>query len=430
MKNIAEPIRVYSLEVGQPSRGKPPSPAWAAERTGPPHLSLVVLPFANFGNDPEQEYFADGVTESLITDLSRIRNSFVISRNTAFTFKGKPIDVRSIGRDLNVRYVLEGSVQRASSRMRVNIQLIDAETGAHLWAERFDKPVADLFDMQDEIVARLANTLNVELTKAEAVKAGRSTNPDATDLVMRGWAIRHGVAVWSSKEKNNATRALFEQALAIDPNNVEAIAGVAATYGLEYLMGWGDSGTDYDAKMLPPLDRAIALDPDYVGSYIHKSTYLAMSRRSDEAFRVADAGLAVNSNIPWLFVSRAFAELAMGRFDEAESDVQQAIRLSPRDASITFFHVAIGDAEIGAGRPEAAIPQYRKSLDAGDHTYWNYANLAAAYALLGKMDEAKPLVAETLRLNPSFTVKWFQNHTAYVIPKRDEGFRRAGFAEE
>jgi tetratricopeptide (TPR) repeat protein len=157
---------------------------------------------------------------------------------------------------------------------------------------------------------------------------------------------------------------------------------------------------------------------------------LAESRRPDEALRVANAGLAINPNITWLNMARAFAEIALGRFEEAKSDTQQAIRLSPRDPFVTFFHVFLGDTEIGAGRPEAAIVEYQKALDAGDHTYWVYSNLAAAYALLGKMDEAKPLVAETLRVNPSFTVKWFQNHTAYVIPNRDAGFRKAGFAEE
>jgi adenylate cyclase len=476
LKNIDRQIRAYSLQVGVPAKPKPtkqaepampaaPAPqkrrfglaplaaalaaliiiaggAWwflNANRLAiiglnaparPAHLSIVVLPFANLSGDPAQDYYADGITENLTTELSRIKGSFVIARNTAFTYKGKPVDVKEIGKELGVRYVLEGSVQRDQNRVRVNAQLIDAESGADLWADRFDENQADLFKLQDQVVARLANTLNLELTEAEAAKGARSSNPDATDLVMRGWAITNGVATWSSKEKNNAARALFEQALAIDPNNVEAIDGVATTYNLEYLMGWGTSGTDYDAKILSTLDRAITLAPNYVTSYIDKSNYLAMSRRSDEALRVADAGLAVNPNIPWLFVSRAFAELGLGRFDEAKSDMQQAIRLSPRDASITFFHVALGDAEIGAGRPEAAVVEYRTALDAGDHTYWVYANLAAAYALLGRMDEAKPFVAETLRVNPGFTVKWFQNHTAYVIPKRDEGFRKAGFAEE
>jgi tetratricopeptide (TPR) repeat protein len=223
---------------------------------------------------------------------------------------------------------------------------------------------------------------------------------------------------------------LFEQALAIDPNNVEAITSLAFTYNQENLNGWGNSGTDYEAKILGQLDRAIALAPDFVYSYVHKAGYLSISRRPDEAVRVADAGIAVNPNIPYLYMARAMAEMSLGHFDEAKSDIQQAIRLSPRDSFTTFFHVALGDTEIGAGRPEAAIVEYRKALDAGDHTYWVYANLAAAYALSGKMDEAKPFVVETLRVNPSFTVKWFQNHTAYVIPKRDEGFRKAGFAEE
>ncbi len=151
-----------------------------------------MLPFANIGGDPEQDYFADGVTESLTTDLSRIAGSFVIARNTAFTFKGKAIDVKQIGRELNVRYVLEGSVQRGGNRLRVNVQLIDAETGNHLWAERFDKPVADLFEIQDEIVSRLANTLIQQLVEAEAQRAERSPHPDAMDLYFQGRACQQG----------------------------------------------------------------------------------------------------------------------------------------------------------------------------------------------------------------------------------------------
>jgi adenylate cyclase len=187
LKNIAEPIRVYSLQVGQPAPAKPAEPS-APEKSGPPRLSIVVLPFANMGADPEQEHFVDGITESLTTDLSRIRGAIVIARNTAFTYKGKPFDVKTIGRELNVRYVLEGSVQRGGNRMRVNVQLIDAETGNHLWAERFDKPLADLFDMQDEIVARLANTLAAQLRSAEARRAERAPNPDSMDLYSQGLA--------------------------------------------------------------------------------------------------------------------------------------------------------------------------------------------------------------------------------------------------
>src|SRR4030095_8673972 len=184
LKNIARPVRAYAVGPNASYTDQTVQPPSSA-----PHLSLVVLPFANLGGDPEQEYFVDGVTESLTTDLSRINGAFVIARNTAFTFKGKAIDVKKLGRELNVRYVLEGSVQRGGSRLRVNVQLIDAESGNHLWAERFDKPVADLFDMQDEIVSRLANTLDAQLIAAEARRAESSLHPDALDLVLqgRGW---------------------------------------------------------------------------------------------------------------------------------------------------------------------------------------------------------------------------------------------------
>jgi adenylate cyclase len=229
LRNIAEPIRIYSLQVGRPAEAKPaiaagPAPkkswallplavgiaallvliggaAWwfldenksAAIASKAPaeavHLSIVVLPFANLSGDPAQDYFADGVTENLTTDLSRIRNSFVIARNTAFTFKGKNIDAKEIGKELGVRYVLEGSVQRDGARVRVNAQLIDAESGAHLWAERFEEDVADLFKLQDQVVTRLGNELGFELVKAEAERGARSKSPDAIDLAMRGLAL-------------------------------------------------------------------------------------------------------------------------------------------------------------------------------------------------------------------------------------------------
>ena len=223
LKNIARPVRAYAvvrdgLGPATQSGSTTPSPPSAAT------LSIVVLPFANIGGDPEQDYFVDGVTESLTTDLSRISGSFVIGRHTAFTYKGKAVDLKQIGRELNVRYVLEGSVQRGGNRLRVNVQLIDAETGNHLWAERFDKPVADLFDMQDEIVSRLANTLNAQLIAAEARRAERSLHPDAMDLYFQGMAcLNKGL----TPEYMAQARGFFERALALDPDNIEALVGTA-----------------------------------------------------------------------------------------------------------------------------------------------------------------------------------------------------------
>ena len=223
LKNIAEPIRVYSLEVGRPIEAKPAPLELPAQKSGPPRCSIVVLPLANLGGGPEQENFADAVTESLTTDLSRMSNTVVVARNTAFTYKGKTVDAKQLGRELNVRYLLEGSIQRGANRMRVNAQLIDAASGNHLWADRFDKPIADLFDMQDEIVSHLANQLRSELIVAEAQRAELEPNPDSLDYYFRG------VAKFNKGGLDNLRQAreLFQKALELDQTNVDAIVGAA-----------------------------------------------------------------------------------------------------------------------------------------------------------------------------------------------------------
>jgi adenylate cyclase len=466
LKNIAEPMRAYSLEVGAqfearssppadqaksaPKRrsffaslaaaiaailllavgggwyilnGRAPKPVEAA------HLSIVVLPFANLSGDPSQDYFADGVTENLTTDLSRIRGSFVIARNTAFTYKGKNLDAKEIGKELGVRYVLDGSVQRDQNRVRVNAQLIDAESGGHIWAERFEEDVADLFKLQDQVVARLANSLGYELVKAEAEKAARSKNPDAIDLAMHGWAL-----IWleqqpPTKDSYIAARALFDQALKIDPNDADALGGEAMTYLGEYLYGWTNPETDYDAKIVGQTDRAIALDPDNMRAHYVKSQYLLLTHRWNEALSGADAGLAINPNFAPLYATRGVAENSVGRFEQAKSDLQLAMRLSPRDPEIGFRHNQLGNIELNLGHLDAAIDEYHKAIDAGFRTFIPYVDLAAAYALEGKMEEGKLPLAEAKRLNPQLTVKWLMAH-APNLPILFEGLRKAGLPEE
>src|ERR1700722_1391240 len=216
LKNIARPVRAYAVVRDELCAGTSVGKA-TPNQSSAPHLSIVVLPFANIGGDAEQDYFVDGITECLTTDLSRIAGAFVIARNTAFTFKGRAVDVKRVGRELNVRYVLDGSVQRGGNRLRVNVQLVDAETGNHLWAERFEKPIADLFDMQDEIVSRLANTLNAQLIEAEARQAKRSLHPDAVELYFQGMACFNK---GRTSEYLAQARSFFERALALDPKNV------------------------------------------------------------------------------------------------------------------------------------------------------------------------------------------------------------------
>jgi adenylate cyclase len=468
LKNIAEPVRIYALQVGGPSQAKPAPPAAPAAARGrralfplaaaaaalliliaggawyflagqrpPPsasapveaaHLSIVVLPFANLSGDPAQDYFADGITENLTTDLSRIPNSFVIARNTAFSFKGKTIDAKDIGKELGVRYVLEGSVQRDLNRVRVNAQLIDSESGAHLWADRFEEDVSDLFKLQDQVVARLANSLDLELIKAEAEKAAHSKSPDVIDLTMRGRALLSEANPRTMRDTFDALLDLFDQALTIDPNDADALTGEALTNIYLKSRGWIDSGAETDTKILGQLDRAIALAPENLWAYEVKSEYLALSQRPREALSAADAGLAINSNSAHLHKTRGLAENYLGRFEQARSDLMQAIRLSPRDPEMDWWYLILAEAELGLGHLDATIDEAQKAIDAGDRTSSPYLELAAAYALSGKMDEAKSALAEARRLNPNLTVKWMIERWP-ATPGMFDGLRKAGLPE-
>ncbi len=467
LKNIAEPVRVYSLEVGQPAQAKPAPSATPADRTKSPaskgrlgfvplaaaiaallllaaaggwfllagrsvkpaqaaHLSVVVLPFANLSGDPAQDYFADGVTENLTTDLSRIRNSFVIAPNTAFTYKGKAIDAKAIGKELTVRYVIEGSVQRDQNRVRVNVQLIDAESGADIWADRFEADRADLFKLQDRVVAQLANALRYELGMAEAAKAAGAQDPDAIDLAMRGWAVLPRSL--PSKDQVDAARPLFEQALKIDPDNSEALAGKAITTLFEYIYA-PRADTDYDAAVLGLVDRAIALDRGNIHAYLAKGLYLQMSGRPEDAVRALDAGLAIDPNAAGLLATRSTANDYLGRFEPAKSDIQQAMLLSPRDPAMGQWFNLRADPELGLGRFDEALEDAKKAIEGGHRVFYTYLNLAAAYAFKGEMDEAKAAMAEARRLKPDLSVKWLVKHKP-VLQFAFDGLRQAGLPEE
>ena len=277
LKNIAEPVRVYSLEVGQPDAAKGKLPAPGQAKHDPPRLSMVVLPFANIGGDSEQEYFVDGVTETLTTDLSRMGGMLVIGRNTAFTYKGKAVDLKQVGRELNVRYILEGSVQRSGNRMRVNVQLVDAETGNHLWAERFDKPVADLFDMQDEIVARPANTLNTQLVTAEARRAERAINPDSMDLYFQGLACANK---GYSPENIARARVFFERALALDPGNDDALILYATTDTIPAIAYYSDDRHARLRAAEQALARALSMAPEHAFAHLQMGIVQIFTNRA------------------------------------------------------------------------------------------------------------------------------------------------------
>ena len=241
-----------------------------------------MLPFTNLSNDPAQDYFADGVTENLTTELSRLHNSFVIARNTAFTFKGKNLDAKAIGKELGVRYVLEGSVQRDANRVRVNAQLIDAESGAHVWADQFEDDVVDLFKLQDEVVARLARTLQVELVNAEAQRSlhDRPRNPDAVDLTMRGWALLNQPY---TKAIRFEARDVFEQALTLDPANADALAGAAFVDASDYAFAWSDQSADVYARAMQRANQALLLNPDQASAHYTKARLIMFKAKPNDA---------------------------------------------------------------------------------------------------------------------------------------------------
>ena len=399
-KNIARPTRAYAW----PRSGAEAGAYGFAVRgpVSPPYLSMVVLPFANFGDDPEQEYFADGVTESLTTDLSRIDGSFVIARNTAFTFKGKAVNVKQVGRELNVRYALEGSVQRGSKRLRVNVQLIDAETGKHVWAERFEKPIADLYDMQDEIVARLAQALDAQLIMAEARRAERSRNPDAMELVFQGTACLYK---GPTSEPLTQARPFFERALQIDSRNVGALVGLAnvdATAGAFML-------TDDRSALLATAEanaiRALSLDPDRALAHRVLGTIYNMTNRHVQAIAECEQALTLDRNLADAHAVIGMAKYYLGRASETEGHILEAFRLSPRDIFAHRWMQFMGVSKMQLGADAEAVVWLQRSIDVNRNSPLTHFLLAAALGLQGSLNEARLAAAAGLALNPGFTIR-------------------------
>jgi TolB-like protein len=386
-------------------RRKPVAIPVSRDRAGPPRLSLVVLPFANLGSDPEQEYFADGVTDSLTTDLSRIRGAFVIARNTAFTFKGKPIDVRAVGRELNVRYALEGSVQRNGDRMRVNVQLVDAQCGAHLWAERFDKPIADYFDMQDEIVARLANQLAVELMGSEARRSERAPTPDSFDLFLQGASWFHKGPTF---ENLAVAQSFFERALALDPDNVEALVKMSMVdfQYAEFL--FSDDRAARLAAAEKASIKALRLAPEHARAHLSLGPVLCVTNRAEAGIAECERALAIDPNLAAAHGAIGAFKAHIGRDEETEAHVREALRVSPRDGSVFLWLMFVGGANVNLGRYEEAIVWLNRSIEANRNNPLCHFHLAGTYALLGRLEEARAAARTGLALNPGFTVAQFR----------------------
>jgi TolB-like protein/class 3 adenylate cyclase len=442
LKNIVKPVRAYALSPDSIAAAKAEAPAAAqpsasappvSERREPPRLSIVVLPFANISGDPEQDYFVDGVTESLTTELSHIEGAFVIARNTAFTFKGEPFDVKTIGRELNVRYAIHGSVQRAGNRMRVSVQVIDAESGSHLRAEQFDRPVADFFEMQDEIVVRLAGQFYSTLILAEAHRVGKSPNPDAFDLYLQGVAWLHQ---GPSPVSLQHARSFFARALAIESDNVHALIGCAAADIYELIRFEAPARLTVLAAAEASLSRVLSLEPDSAPAHMFLSLVKSLSNRPEQGVAEAERALALDRNLAPAHAAKGAAKLFLGLAEEAIECHLHALRLSPRDPGAHSWMYGIGAAKLHLGEYEDAAKWLSQSVVANPNFSMAHFFLAAALGQLGRIKEARAEAEAGLALNPAFTISRFrdgaESDNPIFLKQRNnvyEGLRKAGLPE-
>jgi adenylate cyclase len=478
LKNIAEPVHAYLLRHGAPATQKSPQaptktrgilarlPSLAAAlvlsllavgafvwRAGyaprfiaasvddklanAPRLSIVVLPFENLSGDKEQDYFADGITGDLTTDLSHLADSFVIAHGTASTYKGKPVDAKQIGRELGVRYVLEGSVRRLGETITVNAQLISTETGAHVWADRFDGERGKLGQLQVEFVARLGNSLGVELVKAEALRAMRErpNNPDAVDLEMRGWAAYNQSF---DKATVNEVLGYFERALQLDPGHTGAKIGLAQALIDRFMwLGGGDEAVDIPrAEAL--VASALSAEPNNASAHFTKANLFTAKKQFNDQFAEIDAAIENNQNFAQAYASRGDMLTWAGRAAESIAEEETALRLSPRDPGRNMWQYGICHAYTHLAQWEKAIEWCQKSIATDAGTWFPYVDLAAASAWLGHDTEAKAAIAGLLKVYPGFTVQSFADMAARVtynptfadqIQRILEGLRKAGLPE-
>jgi TolB-like protein/DNA-binding winged helix-turn-helix (wHTH) protein/Tfp pilus assembly protein PilF len=374
--------------AGTPTIGAASGPAAA------PRLSIVVLPFANLSDERDQQYFADGITDDLTTDLSRLADMFVIARNTAFTYKDKPIDARRIGRELAVRYVLEGSVRRSGDQVRINAQLVDAETGAHLWAERFDRDTRDLLAVQNEITSRIAATLHLELVSAEAARPIERS--DAMDCILRGRA-----ASYKSPTRDSYAEAVgwFERALSLDPGSNEARSLLASTLAARALDRMTDTSAADFARAEALAREVLAVSPLSPMAHYAYGQVLRATRRNEQCIPEYEEALSFNRSWANATADLGWCKFWVGLLDEAIALHERAIRLSPRDPQIGYWYHRIGMVHLLQSRIREAIPWLEKGRSALPTFPLAYSFLGAAYALNGETERGAAELAETYRLS-------------------------------
>jgi adenylate cyclase len=428
---IGKGIR-FTGAVQQLADAEPAIPAAA------PPLSIVVLPFANLSNDPDLECLVDGITDDLTTDLSQISGSFVIARNTAFTHKGQPVDVKQLGRELGVRYVLEGSVRWAGDLARVNVQLTDADSGAHLWADRFDSDRADLPAAQDEIIGRLARTLNIKLMEVASHRIEHATarKPAPDDLLIRGLATFYGSG--SEATLQEALR-LFEQALELDPASIPARVAMAHALCVNIAWGWSNSVHEDKARAERFLLPAIERDANNVRARMALGLLRRLQNRLEESRVEWETAIALQPYNAHAFLELGLTLIYLGQPEAGIPQIQKATRLGPYDSATPAAFSALAHGYLLLGDTEPSIAFARKARAHKPGVYIPHMLLAAALALHDDCDEAAAALAEGIRVRPQFNTlarlraytTWGNSHYRALREETvDLGLLRAGMPKE
>jgi adenylate cyclase len=378
----------------------------------PDKPSIAVLPLANLSDDPQQEYFSDGMTEDLITALSKISGLFVIARTSVFTYKGKPVKVQQVSQDLGVRYVLEGSVRKAAERVRITAQLIDATTGAHLWAERYDRVLEDVFTVQDEITRNIVTALEVQLTSGEQVRLWRqgTTNPEAYDTFLRG----RDHAMRKTREHVVQARSLFERAIQLDPGFTMAYVGLASTFTLEVRLGWSPSLAASLERARELTHKALALDDALADAYAQLGYIALLQRQHAQAITAGQQAIALSPSGAEVHALLAVTWNFSGRPEDGLAMIEKAMRLSPVYPS-WYLHV-LGMSHYLVGRYEEALAAFTHSRDRYPDVWFPYVGLVLTSVQLGREGDARVAAAELLRRDPAFSLERYAAIQPYQNP--------------
>ena len=431
VKNINRPVRVWrwvaNAEVTASVSAKTNEPLPLPDKP-----SIAVLPFINMSGDPEQEYFSDGVTEDIITELSRFRSLFVIARNSSFAYKGRSINVKEIGRDLGVQYVVEGSVRKAGNRVRITAQLVETATGNHLWAERYDRDLDDIFAVQDEVTRAIVTSIEPEMASTERERARRKPPDDlgAWDYYQRGlWHLYQ-----FTREDNAEAQRLIRQSVELDPGFASAHAELAYVLVQNLIQGYSEARPENIAEVLRAAQQAVALDDKDAVAHLTLGRVYLLKREYTASVEELETAIALNPSSARAQYSLGFSLTFAGNPEAAIPRFETAIRLSPNDPEMPSFLEMLAWACLQTKRYEVAVEWSSKAIRRPNAEFWAYANLAAALGHLGRRDEAIVALGELLRRNPDFSPKFLRKHVYYNrVPDHLEhyidGLRKAGLAE-